>query len=44
MAKGKKWLPLESNPDLFRDYTERLGVIPTTIEFNEIFSLEEVIL
>ena len=39
---GKKWLPLESNPDVLNDFTTALGLDVSRHSFHDVFGLDEV--
>ena len=39
---GKKWLPLESNPDVLTDFTAALGLDVSKHAFHDVFGLDEV--
>ena len=39
---GKRWLPLESNPDVLNSFAKGLGFDTTTYAFCDIFGLDEV--
>ena len=39
---GKKWLPLESNPDVLNDFTAALGLDVSKHSFHDVFGLDEV--
>ncbi|KAA0155167.1 hypothetical protein FNF29_01918 [Cafeteria roenbergensis] len=41
VVKSKRWLPLESNPDLMNKYAESLGFPTAMYQFHEIFSTED---
>ena len=38
-STAKKWIPLESNPKVFTDYSHELG-FPDLFEFVDVFSLD----
>ncbi len=40
---GKKWVPLESNPEVLNEYAEKLGVDTSKYQFCDIYGLDEVI-
>ena len=40
MADKKKWLPLESNPEVMNTYLTSLGVQDPTVAFNDVFGLD----
>ena len=40
---GKKWLPLESNPDVLNDFTSSLGLDLSKYSFHDIYGLDEVL-
>jgi len=40
---GKKWLPLESNPDVLNDFTSRLGLDVSKYSFHDVYGLDEVL-
>ncbi len=39
---GKKWLPLESNPDVLNDFVSKLGYDTSKYSFCDVFGLDEV--
>lgn len=39
---GKKWLPLESNPDVLNDFTSRLGLDISKYSFHDVYGLDGV--
>ena len=39
---GKRWLPLESNPDVLNDFTNALGLDVSKSSFQDVFGLDEV--
>jgi ubiquitin carboxyl-terminal hydrolase L3 len=39
---GKKWVPLESNPQVMTDLAQQLGVDITKFSFHDVFGLDEV--
>ena len=39
---GKKWLPLESNPEVLNDFVSKLGYDTTKYSFCDVFGLDEV--
>ena len=39
---GKKWLPLESNPDVMNSFVEKLGLDITAHAFCDVFGLDDV--
>jgi hypothetical protein len=41
-AEGKKWLPLESNPEVLNDFVSKLGLDMATHSFSDVFGLDEV--
>ena len=42
-SSSKKWLPLESNPDVIAHFAHTLG-LPTTIGFHDIFGFDDDLL
>ncbi|KAK9903583.1 hypothetical protein WJX75_009284 [Coccomyxa subellipsoidea] len=41
---GKKWLPLESNPDVLNDFTSQLGLDVSKHSFHDVYGLDEELL
>lgn len=39
---GKRWLPLESNPDVLNDFVQKLGFDTSKYAFCDVFGLDEV--
>ena len=39
---GKRWLPLESNPDVLNSFAKGLGLDVSTYAFCDVFGLDEV--
>ena len=39
---GKRWLPLESNPDVLNDFVQKLGFDISKYAFCDVFGLDEV--
>ena len=39
---GKKWLPLESNPEVLNDFVHKLGYDTSKYAFCDVFGLDEV--
>ena len=39
---GKKWLPLESNPEVLNDFVSKLGYDTNKYSFCDVFGLDEV--
>ena len=39
---GKKWLPLESNPEVLNDFVSKLGFDTTKYSFCDVFGLDAV--
>ena len=39
--KGKRWLPLESNPEVLNDFTRALGLDVSKHSFHDVFGLDE---
>lgn len=39
----KKWLPLESNPDVLNDFTSSLGLDVSKYSFHDVYGLDEVL-
>lgn len=42
MAASKKWVPLESNPDVLNDFVVKLGLDASKYSFTDVFGLDEV--
>lgn len=38
---GKRWIPLEANPDVLNKFAGKLGVDTTKIAFCDVFGLDE---
>ncbi|PKA50285.1 ubiquitin carboxyl-terminal hydrolase L3 [Apostasia shenzhenica] len=43
-ASGKRWLPLEANPDVMNQFIWGLGVPEDQVEFNDVYGLDEELL
>lgn len=41
---GKKWLPLESNPDVLNDFTSTLGLDVSKYSFHDVYGLDQELL
>lgn len=41
---GKKWIPLEANPDVLNEYTSNLGLDTSKMSFCDVYSLDEELL
>lgn len=41
---GKKWVPLESNPEILSDLADKLGVSADAAVFSDVFGLDEEML
>ncbi|KAF5837710.1 peptidase C12, ubiquitin carboxyl-terminal hydrolase [Dunaliella salina] len=41
---GKKWVPLESNPEVMNEYCAKLGLNPSKHAFHDVFGLDEELL
>ena len=39
---GKKWLPLESNPDVLNDFSKKLGLDTSQYSFHDVYGLDPV--
>ena len=39
---GKKWIPLEANPEVLNEYAHKIGVSGTSYEFTDVYGLDEV--
>ena len=39
---GKKWIPLEANPEVLNEYAHKIGVSGTFYEFTDVYGLDEV--
>lgn len=39
---GKRWIPLESNPDVLNEFAQKLGMDVSMFKFQDVFSLDEV--
>lgn len=42
MAGEKKWIPLESNPDVLNEFISKLGIDAAKYSFSDVFGLDEV--
>lgn len=42
MAAPKKWVPLESNPDVLNDFAAKLGLNTTQFAFCDVYGLDQV--
>ncbi len=42
MSGNKKYIPVESNPEVFNSYTSKLGVNVAQHAFCDVFGLDEV--
>ena len=40
-ASHKKWVPLESNPDVLNEYAAKLGADMSQYQFCDVFGLDE---
>ena len=40
-ASHKKWVPLESNPDVLNEYAAKLGADLSQYQFCDVFGLDE---
>lgn len=40
--KHKRWLPLESNPEVMNDFAGKLGLDTSAVSFCDVFGLDEV--
>lgn len=38
----KKWLPLESNPEVMTEFASRIGIDSSQYAFHDVFGLDEV--
>ena len=41
---GKRWIPLESNPDVLNDFSQKLGLDVSQYSFCDVFGLDPVII
>ena len=39
---GKKWLPLESNPDVLNDFSRKLGLDTSQCSFHDVYGMDPV--
>jgi hypothetical protein len=39
---GKKWIPLEANPEVLNEYAQKIGVSGTSYVFTDVYGLDEV--
>ena len=39
---GKRWLPLESNPEVLNDFAAKLGMATDKFKFCDVFGLDPV--
>ena len=39
---GKKWLPLESNPDVLNDFARKLGLETSRHSFHDVYGMDPV--
>ena len=39
---GKRWIPLESNPEVLNEFSAKLGMDISTFQFQDVFSLDAV--
>jgi ubiquitin carboxyl-terminal hydrolase L3 len=39
---GKKWLPLESNPEVISEFASRIGLDTSECGFYDVYGLDEV--
>lgn len=37
---GKRWIPLESNPEVLNEFSAKLGMDISTFQFQDVFSLD----
>jgi hypothetical protein len=42
MAAPKKWVPLESNPDVLTDFAQKLGLDTSQYSFCDVYGLDPV--
>lgn len=42
LAMGKKWIPLESNPEVLNQYAQTLGADVSKFTFCDVLGLDEV--
>ena len=38
----KRWIPLESNPEVLNDFTSKLGLDTSKYSFTDVYGLDEV--
>lgn len=41
-SMGKKWLPLESNPDVLNDFSRNLGLDTKQYSFHDVYGMDPV--
>ena len=41
---GKRWVPLESNPEVINEFTQKLGLDTSKYSFCDVFGLDPVLL
>lgn len=41
-SMGKKWIPLEANPDVLNEFAKKLGVTTQNFEFTDVYGLDPV--
>lgn len=41
---GKKWVPLESNPEVLSEFSDKLGISQDAAIFSDVFGLDEEML
>lgn len=39
---GKRWIPLESNPDVFNDFSAKIGAPVEDYAFCDVYGMDEV--
>lgn len=39
---GKRWIPLESNPDVFNDFSAKIGAPVEEYAFCDVYGMDEV--
>ena len=39
---GKRWVPLESNPEVLNDFSRKLGLDTAKLSFCDVFGLDPV--
>jgi hypothetical protein len=39
---GKKWIPLEANPEVLNEFAKKLGVTSQSFEFTDVYGLDPV--